>query len=159
MKKENIHILSSTSYADGTPILEAQDFEEWKKYNKAKQGAYCSYINKENKKEHILYNWYVLNGEHPIIPNGMRLANTDDWRSIELELENDEILHSLLMKGQREIFGYFQGKGKTGRFWSNITSERNQDKSVFYDIFHDITEVFTAECDKRLGHSILCIKE
>lgn len=146
-------------YNNGDPIPKAQDFEDWKKYNNKQQGAYCRYINKENQSEHILYNWFVLNDERGIIPNKMRLADANVWNNIESKLETDEALHLLLMNGQREIFGNFQSKGRTGKYWSDITSEKSEDRAIFYDIFHDITEVFKADCDKRLGLSILCVKE
>jgi hypothetical protein len=159
MKKENLHILSITSYINGDPIPEVQNFEDWKKYNNNQQGAYCRYINEENQSEHILYNWFVLNDERGVIPNEMRLADADVWSTIENILETNETLHLSLMKGYREIFGNFICKGTKGKYWSNITSERDDRKAIFYDMFHDITEIFTADCDKRLGLSILCVKD
>lgn len=159
MKNENLHILSITSYINGDPIPEAQNFEDWKKYNNEQLGAYCRYINEENQSEHILYNWFVLNDERGIIPNGMKLVDADFWSVLEKILESNESLHLSLMKGYREIFGNFICNGTKGKYWSDITSDRDEKKAIFYDMFHDITEIFTANCDKRLGLSILCVKE
>ena len=161
MKKEKLHILSNTSYCNGDPIPQAQDAEEWKKYKNAGQGAYCKYVDEnDNETEYILYNWFVLDDKRGIIPKEMKLADTNDWCDIEKELEKDESLSTFLKRGQREIFGFFQGFGKGGYYWSNLTSEHNSERAIFFSILNSGgNEIFEADCDKRLGLSILCIKK
>ena len=88
----------------------------------------------------------------------MKIADTNDWQSISSLFNNDNLLHVSLLKGRREIFGHFQGKGKTAGFWSDKTDERNKRRAIFFDLFHNTTEIFEADCDKALGLSILCIR-
>ena len=160
MKKENLHILSVTKYNNGDPILEAQNFEEWKKFNNSQEGAYCRYANDEDETGHILYNWFALNDSRRIIPEGMKLATSEVWNSIESELENDESLQGFLKNGKREHFGFFVGNEKAGYYWSDKTDERNNKRAIFFSILSSGgNEIFEADCDKRLGLSILCVKE
>jgi len=77
--------LDVTHYRNGDAIPEVIDPEKWEPL---REGAWCYYDNDpENGKIYgKLYNWFAVNDERGLAPEGWRVASDKDWKSLELEL-------------------------------------------------------------------------
>ncbi len=73
--------LKATSYQDGTAIPKLTDYTEWATDQK---GAYTCYYNQENCDNYgALYNWYAVNNEKGLCPEGWSVPTHKQW--VELE--------------------------------------------------------------------------
>ncbi len=74
--------LRTTSYRDGTAIPKLTDSDEW---DKDRQGAYTCYYNQEQNCDDYgaLYNWYAVNNEKGICPEGWSVPSQKQWAELE----------------------------------------------------------------------------
>jgi len=70
--------LKVTHYGNGDPIPEVTDNTQWSVLD---TGAYCNYGNDAGRVSNYgrLYNWYVINDNRNIAPEGWHVATYDDW--------------------------------------------------------------------------------
>ena len=80
------------TYRDGTPIIFVTDTTQWKEHNITETGAYGVYDNDilHSDALGLLYNWYVVDNECELCPEGWRVPDDDDWRQLELNLGMSE---------------------------------------------------------------------
>jgi uncharacterized protein (TIGR02145 family) len=70
--------LRSSSYNDGTPILELAEGKDW---SSTQIGAFCWYANNEDTYNELygkLYNWNAVNSKK-LAPAGWRVPTDADW--------------------------------------------------------------------------------
>lgn len=73
--------LRAAVYRDGTPIPKLTDYGEWKT---DQQGAYTCYYNQDSCDTYgALYNWYAVNNQKGLCPEGWSVPTHQQW--IELE--------------------------------------------------------------------------
>jgi uncharacterized protein (TIGR02145 family) len=73
--------LVTTKYANGESIPEAKELELWKQNALKKAGSYCYYENNPTYQNQYgnLYNWYVVNDERNVCPQGWRVPTSLEW--------------------------------------------------------------------------------
>lgn len=73
--------LQVTSFNNGDNIFQAKTKEDWLEAGKNKTPAWCYYENNANNKSEygLLYNWYAVNDQRGIAPNGFKIPSKDDW--------------------------------------------------------------------------------
>jgi uncharacterized protein (TIGR02145 family) len=74
--------LRTSVYRDGTAIAKLTDSDEWKK---DKEGAYTCYYNQDNYCQDYgaLYNWYAVNNDKGLCPEGWSVPNQKQWAELE----------------------------------------------------------------------------
>lgn len=75
---ENLNI---DRFRNGDIIAEAKSEREWEKAGENGEPAWCYYENlkKNGKKYGRLYNWYAVNDDRGLAPEGWRIASQEDW--------------------------------------------------------------------------------
>lgn len=74
--------LKAASYRDNTPIPNLTNSTEW---TEDKQGAYGCYYNQERYCDDYgaLYNWYAVNNEKGLCPEGWSVPTVKQWTELE----------------------------------------------------------------------------
>jgi uncharacterized protein (TIGR02145 family) len=74
--------LNVIKFRNGDPIPEVKTAEEWMKAHKEKQPAWCYYDNDpaNGEKYGRLYNWYAVNDQRGLAPEGWSIPFDKDWR-------------------------------------------------------------------------------
>ncbi len=94
--------LKVTHYRNGNPIPNVTDIMDWIVLN---TGAYCNYRNSEDNANIYgrLYNWYVINDNRNIAPEGWHVSTDEDWKQLEtyLGMNQDEV-DSISWRGTNE---------------------------------------------------------
>jgi uncharacterized protein (TIGR02145 family) len=82
---ENLNI---ATFRNGDKISEAKTAAEWQKANDNKQPAWCYYNNDpaNGDKHGKLYNWYAVNDNRGLAPEGWRVPTDWDWQILEADL-------------------------------------------------------------------------
>lgn len=82
---ENLRV---KTFRNGDKILQAKTKEEWVKAGENKTPAWTYYENKqENEAKYgILYNWYAVNDNRGLAPEGWKVASKKDWHELHLGL-------------------------------------------------------------------------
>jgi len=72
-------------FRNGVIIQEAKTNEEWIKASKEHKPAWCYYKNDTSagKKFGKLYNWFAINDESSICPEGWHISTSKDWEQIQ----------------------------------------------------------------------------
>jgi uncharacterized protein (TIGR02145 family) len=73
--------LNTTQFRNGTSIIEATTEEEWIEACSKKLPAYCHVDNdeKNDKNFGLLYNWYAVNSDNQLAPEGFKIPSLKDW--------------------------------------------------------------------------------
>lgn len=115
--------LSVKSFRNGEPIKQAQTSEEWKAATNSKTPAWCYFDNDVNSG--ILYNWFAVNDNRGLAPQGAYLLENKDFEDIATCDKREK----LITNGIRyENGGYNYEPGK-GSFWSKDSSKSFPGKS------------------------------
>ncbi len=77
--------LKVTHYRNGEAIPNVTDGSEWSNLT---TGAYSMYDNSESKGNiyGYLYNWYTIDANHNIAPQGWHVPTDEDWKELEMFL-------------------------------------------------------------------------
>ena len=77
--------LKVTHYSDGSSIAKITSNTAWQNLT---SGAYCAHENDENNVATFgyLYNWFAVNDNHNIAPQGWRVPTDADWKELEMYL-------------------------------------------------------------------------
>lgn len=77
--------LKVTKYRNGDVIPNVTDDSDWRGLS---SGAYVSYENEESNIAiyGLYYNWYAVNDNRSIAPEGWHVASDEDWKELEMHL-------------------------------------------------------------------------
>ena len=98
--------LRATLYANGDQIFNLQDGYEWRT---ADYGAWVNYVNNPSNGEIFgkLYNWYAVDDDRGLCPNGWHVPTDEDFQILESHLGMDESeVDSYGWRGNEEGIGY-----------------------------------------------------
>jgi uncharacterized protein (TIGR02145 family) len=75
---ENLNV---DKFRNGDPIPQAKTLEEWDSAREKKQPAWCYYNNEpaNGMKYGKLYNWYAVNDERGLAPEGWHIPSDAEW--------------------------------------------------------------------------------
>jgi len=81
--------LKVTHYRNGDPITNVTDDTVWANLS---EGAYCAYENNESYADTFgyLYNWYAVNDNRNIAPQGWHVSTDYNWQELEIYLGMDQ---------------------------------------------------------------------
>jgi uncharacterized protein (TIGR02145 family) len=175
---ENLNV---SKFRNGDLIPEIKSNEEWLKYGKEKQPAWCYYNNEPKEKMGKLYNWYAVNDPRGLAPEGWHVATIEEWtvlfdiigkeeesprklknttgwesQGIEFKKPTNEFGFSALPAGSRDCFMSANFMEGMARWWSsNNTSE---DEANFI-ILMKSNSLAGISYVKGMGCSVRCIKD
>ena len=80
-------------FRNGDPIPQAKTDEEWQKAGENKQPAWCYYDNDpaNGVKYGKLYNWYAVNDERGLAPEGYHVPSDKEWTVLIDYLGGEEV--------------------------------------------------------------------
>jgi len=87
--------LKVTHFRNGDPIPDVTDATAWAALSTS---AYCAYDNNEGNTATYgyLYNWYAVNDDRNIAPEGWHVATESDWNELERHLGMNTSAASIL---------------------------------------------------------------
>lgn len=180
---ENLNV---SHYRNGDTIIQIDDVTRWE--NNV-GGAWCYFklgdFNLYNNQFDIvkpygkLYNWYAVNDERGLAPEGWHVATMEEWKTLLDYLGGYEIAggkmktyarwqspadidvnssgFTILYGGYRSHRGYFNDFDKYAYFWTST-----EDKDGYcrcYDLYSESTLVARYTHVKGNGLSIRCVKD
>lgn len=179
--------LRTTQFANGDVIKNVTDQSEWKALKDTKEleesAAWCYYDNNEEYDNPYgkLYNWYAVNDERNICPDGWHVATTAEWQELIEEaggiieawgnlkatgteywrspnyLATNSIGFSAMPGGVRTSskFDYIT---KHGFYWTaNKSITGGHTFTTSYSLFTQ-TNMLTTYIFEYYGHSVRCVK-
>ena len=176
--------LKVTHYRNGDVIPNLQDDDEWDN----EKGAYCSYANDEANSAiyGLLYNWFAVNDERKIAPEGWHVPTDAEWQGLVEFLGGDNLAggkmkstgtidggdglwrglnrsatnvsgFTALPGGYRYNSGVFDGIGANAYFWS--ANESSGGTAWHRYLYYGNSQVSRYDYGwKQGGYSIRCIK-
>jgi len=180
---ENLNV---SHYRNGDTIIQIDDAARWEKNV---GGAWCYFklgeFNLYNNQFEVvkpygkLYNWYAVNDERGLAPEGWHVATLDDWKTLldnlggyevaggkmktfaRWQIASDTNINSsgftILYGGMRTHRGIFVDFDKSAYFW---TSTEDKDGYCWcYDLYAESTRVVRYTHVKENGLSVRCVKD
>jgi len=170
---ENLQV---TRYQNGDHI---QCIEDDRKWERTKTGAYCFYGDDSDKT--VLYNWYAVNDNRKLAPEGWRIPTQNDWQLLKDYLGdqsaeklkstvgwkddrngNDYYGFAAFPFGVRTSNSYYMHEGIFTSFWSSdAVIDNNKAKNTIYDLNISVyfENIYQGTCYKTCGNSVRCIKK
>jgi uncharacterized protein (TIGR02145 family) len=167
--------LRTTQYADGTPIANIIDDDQWARLD---FGAWAYYDhNPANDAIYgKLYNWYAVANSAGLCPTGWHVPTDEEWTVLS-EFLGEDAGHKMksttgwdnngngsnasgftgLPGGLRDDDGTFYDVGRVDGFWSS--SEYSSDVAWFRALGSDHRGLGRGSNDKRLGFSVRCLRD
>ena len=141
--------LKTTNYRDGTAIPELTNSAEWAK---DEQGAYTCYYNSEqNRQEYgALYNWYAVNNEKGLCPEGWSVPTTEQWS------EAEKYDFGTTFSGFRNSAGPYDFLNERGFWW---TSTPSGDFAFARVMDKESGEMRHIESGKSSGFNVRCVMD
>ena len=150
------HNLSVSHFRNGDPIPEAKTDEEWLEAGKNKQPAWCWASNdpEERKVYGKLYNHYAVADPRGLSPEGWRIPNGDDLKSLIIDFQlTDEI--NLPMAGYRYYGdGSLYAVGSRGLYWSSSVDGTSARLLAF-----NSGSASMLSSSRAYGYSVRCFKD
>lgn len=139
--------LKVTHYRNGDPIPLAVSNEQWIEFGGKGIGTYSI------KDGEYYYNWYAVNDNRGLAPEGWRVPTNNELDKLKKELEKTG-LPSGYRYGSNGNYYYI---GDVGYFWSS--SEYASNYAWGRVLGCDGTSVYRFSHDKQNGFSVRCVKE
>jgi uncharacterized protein (TIGR02145 family) len=170
-------------FRNGETIPEAKTKEEWISAVKTKKPVWCYYYNdpKNGVKSGKLYNWYAINDQRGLAPQGWHIPTDEEWTTLVQFLGDDKNLAakikssegwkndnngkntsglSLIPGGYRYSNGFFDPSGSSAYYWSSSIDEKLKGDSIALGRSLGYDGSFqTYWLSKGLGLSVRCIKD
>jgi uncharacterized protein (TIGR02145 family) len=172
--------LKVTHYRNGDTIQNVIENSEWASLS---TGAYCVYNNDEGNVDTYgrLYNWYAVNDERKIAPQGWHVSTNEDWQTLADYLGGESVAGGKLKEtgtshwfspntgatnesgftalpgGARRIPGDFFDMGGQAHFRS--ATERNNNNAYYWTMYCVNSEVRLDSYYKQDGFSVRCVKD
>lgn len=181
---ENLNV---DKFRNGDSILEAKTDEEWRKAGENGQPAWCYYNNNPDNGDRYgkLYNWYAVNDQRGLAPEGLRIPTIEDWSRLIDFLGGKEIAEEKMKftefwadnngksgNGTNESGfsalpgGYragirssreFSGIGGSGIWWSSSDHENTLEWPIYINFPYGLS--IGEFCDHTNGFSVRCLKD
>jgi uncharacterized protein (TIGR02145 family) len=172
--------LSVGNFRNGDSIPEAKTDEEWIQAGKEAKPAWCYYENKIDSgiKYGKLYNWYAINDQRGIAPEGWHVPTDSEWRMVTLFLGGEDAAgtkmkspsgwthdgngtnvsgFSGLPAGSRDRFGKFDYIGHIAYWWCATPYDSG---FAWYRVIDEIPwYVYRTNYYKQNGYSVRCIHD
>ncbi|MEL6810266.1 MAG: fibrobacter succinogenes major paralogous domain-containing protein [Bacteroidota bacterium] len=158
--------LNVEKFNNGDLIPEAKTAEEWMEAGKNKTPAFCYYGNEENLGEKYgkLYNWYAVNDERGLAPEGWHVATDQEWKRLIDELGGLKKATEVLTKGEfsshlsglRDMDGSFANEGHSAIYWTG--TPLNSFLAHNRQIPGGDDEIGVGSSHYSMGFSIRCVK-
>jgi len=140
--------LKVTHYQNGDPIPLAVSDDQWVEFGEAKIGAYSI-----NKVGDYLYNWYVVDDDRGICPEGWHVPSDEEWNKL-----NDQLRENPSYNDYRGYDnGNYYNMGTYGNFWSSTVFD--DDNAWYRRLHYNNSEVSRHYLNKRLGFSVRYVRE
>lgn len=171
-----------THFRNGEKIENVTDNDEW--FNLT-SSAYCNY---ENDTAYVktygrMYNWYAVNDNRNICPEGWHIPSYEEWTTLinflggrdhaGSKMKEKTTAHWIydlnkrstnssgftgLPGGLRSDSGNFFAEGGSGLYWSNTESDETSAWMIFLGSYdNDVVETMSGS--KYEGYSVRCIKD
>ena len=139
--------LKVSEYRNGDPISLYKSNKQWIEFEKDKIGAYSI-----NNNGDYLYNWYAVNDERELAPEGWHIPTDEEWNNLENQLkENPSYAGYRCDNGN-----YYGNMGFSGYFWSSSESSSSNGWNRFLN--YGNSGVYRYNYDKQNGFSVRCLK-
>jgi uncharacterized protein (TIGR02145 family) len=178
--KQNLDV---SHFRNGDPIPEAKSYVEWARAGIERKPACCYFDNDPDNGKIFgkLYNWYAVNDQRGLAPEGWHVPSIKEWNQLidflgerkvdggkkknkittAMENPNNGELKSIgftgILGGHRDGVGSCYGIGVDGHWWSSTGYSSNyawsRDQYYFYAIGISYFD------DRERGRSVLCIKD
>jgi len=141
--------LRTSAYRDGTAIPNLAGSAEWAE---DEEGAYVCYYNQEKycRDYGALYNWYAVNNEKGLCPEGWSVPTDEQWA----EMVNYEF--GAVFGGFRNAGGPFSYLKEKGFWW---TSTPSGDSAFARVIDKDGQGIRRIESSKSSGFNVKCVMD
>jgi uncharacterized protein (TIGR02145 family) len=82
--------LDVSTFRNGDPIPEVQEYDEWLKAGENKKPAWCYYDNNPSNGEKYgkLYNWYAVIDPRGLAPVGYHIPKSSEWDELNKHLQS-----------------------------------------------------------------------
>lgn len=172
---ENLRV---THYRNGEVIPNVDDLG-WSNVQGQATGAYCNYDNDANATYGKLYNWYAVNDNRNIAPEGWHISSDAEWQILIDYLErvdtwsgrrlkepsagdlyaNNQSGFTARLGGYRGYYG-FSGIGETGIWWtSNKCEDCAEDDGYVYGLSYNSPTTDRGEFGLEYFCSVRCVKD
>ena len=171
--------LDVDKFRNGELIPEAKTKEDWVLAAELRQPAWCYYNNDSVNyaKYGKLYNWYAVNDERGLAPNGWHIPTDEDWSNLTGFLGGESIAGNKLKSksgwknndntnesgftalpcGLRNGDGEFLGVGQDGSYWSATETYSQYAYNRYLRSVDKVADrVYSYKVD---GLSVRCIKD
>lgn len=138
----NLQVLN---FRNGDPIPFCLTNEAWENAGKNGKPAFCFYDNDITKG--VLYNWYAVNDERGLAPEGMRIPTID-------ELMDNSFVNDF-PGGYRNNNGTYYYIGHYGYWWSS--SEYNSINAWYRRLYYYYSDVKRDTNYLQFGFSVRCV--
>jgi uncharacterized protein (TIGR02145 family) len=173
--------LDVDNYRNGDPIPEVKDSKEWANL---KTGAWCFYNNDTTlgKIYGKLYNWYAVNDQRGLSPDGWHVPSDSEWTTLSNYLGGKSIAGGKLKETGTSHWlspnigatnetsfsaipggwcysddGTFHYINRSGYWWSS--SECNATFGWCWYMYYNYKDISRGSDEKSSGFSVRCIKD
>lgn len=95
-------------FLNGDSIAYAETPEEWISLSSKQIPAYCYDHGDPTESDNgYLYNWYAVNDERGLAPDGWRVSNDSDWIQLATFLGNTQNIDFNVILGEQDNIGKF----------------------------------------------------
>ena len=141
--------LKVSEYRNGDPISLYKSNKQWIEFEKDKIGAYSI-----NNNGDYLYNWYAVNDERELAPEGWHVPTDEEWSDLKLKKQLKE---NISYGGYRHYDNSnYYGIGRYGYFWSS--TEYSSSYAWYRGLYYNYTNVSRSYGNKQFGFSVRCLK-
>lgn len=175
--------LNVSHFRNGDTIPEAKTPEEWANAAMNGKPVWCHYENDpaNGVKYGKLYNWYAINDQRDLAPEGYHIPQNADWRALIRNLlgidyagtklksaadwkykkGTNTIGFTAIPGGCREPDGKFRDLAVIARWWSNSVpvNVKPSNKIFSLELSDSSVEVKYLEAEKGTGLSVRCEKD
>ena len=139
--------LVATHYQNGDLIPQAISNEQFIEFGKAQIGCYSI-----NDNGNYLYNWYAVNDEKGLAPDGWKIPTDKEWGKLENQLKENPSY-----AGCRDGSSGYYDIGHNGYFWSS--TEYYSNDAWLRNLYYDYSDVNRSNHSKDYGFSVRCLRD
>lgn len=178
--------LNVETFSNGDVIKQAKTAEEWVAFSKNKTPAWCYYNFDASNGDKVgkLYNWYAVNDQRDLAPEGWKIPTQQDWLQLKEYLgvsQNGRKLKSqqgwgssISHNGSNEVgfngypAGMIEDSGefkfgdteayRAACYWTKTTYAEDANSAHYHCLNANQFQVASWKGNKGCGFSVRCIK-